>query len=144
MTANNLSWAGAAGAIVANSEDLVKWIRILFVEDKLLDAKQKAKLQQIASFKTGKAIAETTSEDSRGFGLGVAQAYNPDFGHYWFYEGETLGYRAVYFYLPCQKMVITTLVNSSVNDSNDHAGQLTKEIYQVMAKANPKNSCQPK
>ena len=144
VTTNNLSWAGAAGAIVANSEDLVKWIRLLFVENELLDAKQKAKLQQIASIKTGKAIAETTAEDNRGFGLGVVQGYDSGLGRYWFYEGETLGYRAVYFYLPCQKMIVTTLVNSSVADSNDHAGQLTKEIYQVMAKANPQNSCQQK
>ena len=57
--------------------------------------KQKAKLQQIASIKTGKAIAETTAEDNRGFGLGVVQGYDSGLGRYWFYEGQTLGYRAV-------------------------------------------------
>jgi len=37
---------------------------------------------------------------SKGFGLGVGQLTMPKIGTLWFYEGETLGYRALYGYFP--------------------------------------------
>ncbi|WP_051131824.1 serine hydrolase domain-containing protein [Legionella tunisiensis] len=43
VTENNLSWAGAAGALVANSEDVIHWIEHLFIDDQLLTSAQKGK-----------------------------------------------------------------------------------------------------
>lgn len=137
VTDNNLSWAGPAGGVIGNTEDLVKWVRLLFVEDALLDASQKAKLTQVVSQSTGQPIARTTATDRRGFGLGIAQGHDADLGLYWFYEGETIGYRSLYVYVPCGQVIVTALVNSAVDESNDHLGPLVKRLYDVIKAHTP-------
>lgn len=132
VTENNLSWAGAAGGLIANSEDVVRWVDALFSDEKFLSIKERSTLQQLVSLNTGKPIDETDEENPRGFGLGIIQAYDKELGHYWFYEGETLGYRALYLYSPCNKVIISTLFNSAVNSENDHAGILMKSLYQQL------------
>lgn len=141
VTDNNLSWAGAAGGLVANSEDVVRWVRVLFSENQLLDAQQKQKLMQIVSFKTGQPLAVTTADDPRGYGLGVAQGYDEEIGRHWFYEGETLGYRSLYLYVPCNQIIVSALFNSAVDDDNDHAGALLKQIYQTILQEYPQSQC---
>lgn len=129
VTDNNLSWAGAAGALIANSEDVIHWVEHLFLDDKFLTPSQKAKMQQLIAVSTGKAINITDRENSHGFGLGIAQAYNAHMGPYWFYEGQTLGYRALYIYIPCNQVIISTLYNSATNNENDHAHELIQALY---------------
>ena len=63
---------------------------------KVLAARQQRELMSIVSVKTGKPIARVSSADPRGFGLGVVQAINPTIGTFWFYQGETLGYRMIH------------------------------------------------
>ena len=126
---NNLSWAGAAGGIVANSEDVLHWVEALFQRDMLLDAAQKNKMQRLVSTTTGKPIQLADKNDTRGFGLGIIESYRPDIGRYWFYEGETLGYRALYMYVPSSKIIITALFNSATNGANDHSGALLESLY---------------
>ncbi len=133
VTDGSLSWAGAAGGLVGNSEDLVKWVRILFIENQLLTNSQKAQLTQLISFSTGKPLTQTSATDPKGYGLGVSQGYHKDWGNYWFYEGETLGYRAIYFYLPCNQIIVTALINSGVDNSNDHVGKLMENLHQAVA-----------
>lgn len=137
----NLSWAGAAGGLVANSEDIIHWVRALFVEDKLLSPAQKIQLTQIVSTETGKPITGTTAEDSEGFGLGVVQLYDKDWGHYWVYQGETVGYRSFYVYFPCNKVVISALLNSAVDSQNNHARLLLTQVYQSILEDNPALVC---
>jgi len=139
---NNLSWAGAAGAVISNSEDIIHWVNALFVENTILDKPQKEKLQQIISLKTGKPIAKLSEEDSHGFGLGVAAAYDKKLsGQYWFYEGSTLGFRAVYFYKPCNGVIISSIFNSATNNENNHIGLLMQDIYKLVMQMNPKLNC---
>jgi D-alanyl-D-alanine carboxypeptidase len=131
MKASNLSWAGAAGALVSNPRDVIQWVKALFVENKILDKHQKDELTQLISTTTGKAIKSTSSADPRGFGLGVVQGYDKTLGQYWFYEGQTEGFRALYFYSPHSGIIISSIFNSSVDGDNDHAGELMKLIYKL-------------
>ncbi|CEK09331.1 serine hydrolase domain-containing protein [Legionella hackeliae] len=132
VTENNLSWAGAAGALVANSEDVIHWVEHLFIENKLLTKDQQQKMQQLVSLKTGLPITTTTEKDPQGFGLGIAQNYDAKIGRYWFYEGQTLGYRAIYIYVPCNKVIISTLFNSATNGENDHTRELMVQLYNYL------------
>jgi D-alanyl-D-alanine carboxypeptidase len=128
----NLSWAGAAGAVISNSEDIIKWVKALFVDDTLLDTTQKNKMMQIVSLSKGTAIKNTNKKDPYGFGLGVIQAFNNELGRYWFYEGQTLGFRATYMYMPCNGVIISSIFNSATNPENDHSGELMKAIYKSL------------
>lgn len=137
MKTSNLSWGGAAGGIVANSEDVLHWVEALFKTDELLNAAQKTKMQTLVSTKTGKPMKHTSLRDPEGFGLGVVEKFAPDIGRFWFYEGETLGYRSLYMYVPCNKVIITAQFNSATNGENDHTGALMKALYLETLKQHP-------
>lgn len=137
----NVSWAGAAGALVANSEDVIHWVRALFVENTVLSPAQKVKLTQIVSMNNGQPISNTNAEDSSGFGLGVVQFYDEALGHYWVYQGETVGYRSFYVYFPCNQVIISALFNSAVDGQNNHARALLTQIYQSILEDNPALVC---
>lgn len=134
MSTSNLSWAGAAGAIISTPADVVKWVRALFVEDTILDQGQKLKLMTSVSTVTGKPIASASSKDPQAFGLGVIQGFNDKIGKYWFYEGETEGFRALYMYVPETGIIIASAFNSAVDDDNDHAGEFMQAAYMIAKK----------
>lgn len=130
VTENNLSWAGAAGALVANSEDVIHWIEHLFIDNKLLTPAQKKKMQTLISIPAGSPLTKTDTENPQGFGLGIVQIYDNKIGHYWRYMGETFGYRALYIYVPCNQVIISALFNSATNGENDQAHLLVEALYQ--------------
>lgn len=138
---NNLSWAASAGAMLANAPQIIEWVRDLFINHKLLTVQQQQQLTRMASVATGKPLAKTTAEDPKGFGLGVIQAFNSKTGRYWYYEGETLGFRAIYMYVPCNKIVIAATVNSATNGENDHIHELMVSTYQQLLQAYPQYQC---
>lgn len=142
VTENNLSWAGAAGALVSNSKDVVHWIEDLFINDKLLTPEQKAKMQHLISTTTNQPISHVSLKDPRGFGLGIVEAIDEKMGRYWFYEGQTLGYRAFYMYNPCNKVIIVALFNSSTNSENDHGGELLQQLFQQIKSQNKLPACE--
>ncbi len=137
----NLSWAGPAGGLVANTEDIINWVRALFVENTLLSPEQKEKLTQLVSTATGEPIKGTTAEDPRGFGLGVIQGYHEDWGQYWFYQGETIGHRSFYLYFPCNKVIISALFNSAVDEQNNNVKPLLIGVYQALLDDQPNLVC---
>ena len=142
VTEMNLSWAGAAGGIIATSEDVLHWVEDLFINEQLLTNAEKNKMQQMISLDSGKPITSTDKENPRGFGLGIAQIYDEKIGHFWFYEGQTLGYRALYMYVPCNKVIVVALFNSATNGENDKAGKLLQAIYQQTLVENNALRCQ--
>lgn len=144
LSNNNLSWAAAAGGIVSNSEDIIKWVQALFIDETVLDTIQKSKLTRLVSLTTGKPLGKTSAADPKGFGLGVVQAYSSDkqMNYYWYYEGETLGFRALYMYVPCNGVIISSIFNSATNAENDHAGDLIKQTYALILKQYPLLQCQ--
>jgi D-alanyl-D-alanine carboxypeptidase len=128
---SNISWAGAAGAVISNPTDVIKWVKALFVDDKILNSDQKQLLTRIVSTTTGKPIEVTSESDAHAFGLGIAQGFDKEIGSYWFYEGETEGFRALYIYVPATGIIVSLIFNSAVDNENDHSGELIKKIYHL-------------
>jgi D-alanyl-D-alanine carboxypeptidase len=125
----SLSWARGAGSIVSTPEDLTIWAREIYQTTKLLPQKQKTELESLISIKTAKPIAKVTPDDPAGFGLGVAQRYAPPLGTFWFYQGETLGFRAAHLYFPDSNLVVAVFANSRPTEKESHLPQLFSKLY---------------
>ena len=82
-----------------------------------------------------KPIANTSKEDPLGFGLGVGQATKPNIGTFWYYQGTTLGYRVVYFYLPKTRSVATVGLNSQPDSNESKVGDLMDQVFEVLQDA---------
>ncbi len=128
---DSVSWMQGAGGIVSTPEDLTRWARALYTGP-MLARKQRAELFSLVSIKTGKPIAQTSLQDPRGFGLGVAQMTAPGLGTFWFYEGESLGFRMVHLYLPQQDAVIAIGFNSQPDGAQDHSKDLAQSVYATL------------
>jgi D-alanyl-D-alanine carboxypeptidase len=115
----NLSWAGPAGGMISNTRDLATWVRALF-GGRVIPQRQLNEMTSIVSTKTGKPISDVSADDPAGFGLDLGRGYRPlPLGTYWFYQGTTFGFRAVFGYWPQYDLVITTMTNSQPADDED-------------------------
>jgi D-alanyl-D-alanine carboxypeptidase len=122
MRTQNLSWAGAAGAIVSTPHDLALWIRALF-GTRVIPAQQFKEMTTLVSNKTGAPLSEVTADDPVGFGLGLGRFYRKELGGaYWFYEGETMGFRTIFAYWPQDDLLITGAANSRPPNGEDKFG----------------------
>ena len=122
MRMQNRSWAGEAGAIISNPRDLALWIRAVF-EKRVFPAKQLDEMTELVSNKTGQPLRDVSADDPGGFGLGLGRFYRKELGGaYWFYEGETLGFRTIFAYWPQYDLVITGAVNSRPPNGEDQFG----------------------
>jgi D-alanyl-D-alanine carboxypeptidase len=135
----SLSWAQGAGSIVSTPADLVAWARALYAGKTLLPAKQKSELMSLISTKTAKPLAEPTAADPSGFGLGVVKRYDPKLGTFWFYQGETLGFRASHLYFPGSGLVVAVYANSRPVEAESHMPQLFAQLYPTIEKYAPKS-----
>lgn len=135
MLDNNLSWGGAAGAIVSNSTDVVKWVKMLLATNDVLDKEQERELKSIVSLKTGLPIKNVSKQEAQGYGLGVVRFLQPEIGNFWFYEGETLGFRTAYIYVPKSGVIIVAMLNSAVSDENDAINILMKQLFKASIEA---------
>jgi D-alanyl-D-alanine carboxypeptidase len=121
MRLQNLSWAGGAGAIISNPRDLAKWVRALF-GGRVIPQRQLDEMKKLVSQRTGAAVDNAT-EKELAFGLDLAQAYKADLGGlFWFYQGETLGYRCIFAYWPQYNLVLTVATNSQPPQGEDRLG----------------------
>ncbi|HKE36716.1 MAG TPA: serine hydrolase domain-containing protein [Candidatus Baltobacteraceae bacterium] len=126
-----LSWARAAGAIVATPHAMAAWARDLYRGDILTPA-ERTRMETLVSLKTANPMAEPTADDSRGFGLGVAKMYMPGLGSFWFYEGMTLGYRMVHAYFPKQNVIVALGINSQPRGDQNKSGPLVQTIVKTL------------
>jgi D-alanyl-D-alanine carboxypeptidase len=133
----SVSWAQGAGSIISTPEDLVTWARALYQGTTLLPARQKAELMSLISTKTGKPLAKPTASDPSGFGLGVSERYAPRMGTFWFYQGETLGFRAAHLYFPSSGLVVAIFANSRPIEAESHMQQLFGGLYGTIEKYRP-------
>jgi len=131
----SLSWAQGAGSIVSTPEDLVRWARAMYQGTSLLPAKQKAELLSLVSTKTAQPIDKATADDPAGFGLGVAQRFDEGFGSFWFYQGETIGFRAAHLYFPNSNLVVAIFANSRPVEKNSELQKLFKTVYATIQSA---------
>jgi D-alanyl-D-alanine carboxypeptidase len=119
MSKENLSWAGPAGAIVSNTRDLASWIRALF-RLRVFPRQQLDEMTTIVSQKTGLPIQDVSAGDPSGFGLDLGRIYSAQAGgRFWFYQGTTLGFRAIFAYWPQFDLVITATTNSQPPEGED-------------------------
>jgi D-alanyl-D-alanine carboxypeptidase len=133
MSGYSVSWAQGAGSIVATPADLAIWARALYQGHALLPEKQKAELLSLVSTKSVKLLAIPTPEDPSGFGLGVARRFFPKFGALWFYQGETLGFRAAHLYFPDSDMVVCIFANSRPVEKDSKLEALFDKVYASIA-----------
>ena len=136
LTMFSLSYAGAAGAVVSNTEDITHWVRSLLTVNKVLPPKQLEELTTLVSQQTGKLLKTPDESDPDGFGLGIGLSYaGADIpGLIFNYAGMTMGYRAIYFYFLNQNLILAAATNSSENDNNEHLRELLVNAYQVLIK----------
>ena len=129
MSRYSLSWAQGAGAIVSTPEDLATWVRTLYRSGTLLPPAQKKALLSLISIETAKPLARPTANDPAAFGLGVARRFDPKLGTFWFYQGETLGFRAAHLYFPKSGLVVCLFANSRPKESDSKLQSLFATIY---------------
>jgi D-alanyl-D-alanine carboxypeptidase len=141
MRNNDLSWAGAAGAIVSTSEDVIKWVNALYKGNKILQPTQAKQLKELVSQKTGKPIRDVDEKNGEAFGLGVARVFDKTDGAFWFYEGQTLGFRAAYIYKPCNGVVVSAILNSATNSENDHMRYFLMDTYKLLLQQHSSLRC---
>jgi D-alanyl-D-alanine carboxypeptidase len=129
----NLSYGRAAGGIVSSLKDATKWERALY-RGRMLPRKQQRELESLVSVNTGKPIKRLNAQhDPQGYGLGVSEiAFAPPFGLVWWYEGETLGYRVLHFYVPRSGTLFAVAVNSDTSDSADKLFDLGASILVIL------------
>jgi D-alanyl-D-alanine carboxypeptidase len=119
LRAENLSWAGPAGGIIASMGDLAQWYRALF-GGRVMPKVQFDEMESLVSTKTGLPLPVPTADDDQGFGLGLDENYSLSMfrGYIWYYEGETYADRVVFTYWPQYDVVLTMVANSNVLQSN--------------------------
>ena len=132
----NLSWAGPAGGMISNTTDLSHWVRALF-NGKVIPREQLEEMTSIVSTKTGLPIPDVSADDPAGFGLDLGRAYRASLGGtYWFYQGTTFGFRAIFAYWPQYDLVITAMTNSQPQDADDQfAATVVGGAFQAMQAA---------
>lgn len=133
VSRQNLSWAGPAGGMISNPTDLARWVRALFGGE-VLPQTQLDEMTSIVSTRTGLPIADVSADDPAGFGLDLGRAYRPALGgRYWFYQGTTFGFRAIFGYWPQYDLVITAMTNSQPEDADDmFAASVVGGAFQVL------------
>lgn len=131
VKAEDMSWGGAAGAGVSRPEEVNNWVRALFTSEDLLDADARAELTRIVSMRTGETVDRLTADDPHGFGLGISGFTSPTIGSGWQYEGESMGFRTLYIYLPEKDLVVTLALNSGAEGEADHAGKVALAVIEA-------------
>lgn len=129
VSRDTLSWARGAGGIISTTSDMTRWERAMY-SGRLLPHEQQAELTSLVSTQTGEPIEQTSPTDPGGFGLGVAQLTAEPIGTFWFYEGETLGFRTLHAYLPESGAIIAIGLNS--HPADDQIGPLAASVYETL------------
>ena len=109
--------AGAAGSIVTTATDLAHWAQALYAGPALDRPTRVAMLDD--------ALRTAKLKSAIGYGLGVQEVLVdgvPTLGH----SGRYLGARAVFRWLPDQRIAIAVLTNQSRTDVNRIAASLLK------------------
>jgi len=125
------SWAQAAGGAIASARDVDRWMRAVF-EGHVVPPKQQAEWMALVSTKTGEPMTDVSTDDPRGFSLGLAKAILGSIGPQWFYQGETLGYRTLYVWFEKENLMITLQTNSQPAADADKLNELLATIYQIV------------
>jgi D-alanyl-D-alanine carboxypeptidase len=72
--------------------------------------------------------------DPAGFGLGIGCKIFGSLGAQWFYQGESLGYRTLYFWIADQDLMIKVQTNSQPPEGTDKLGEAVNTLYEIVRK----------
>ncbi|KJC37119.1 hypothetical protein UP09_28110 [Bradyrhizobium sp. LTSP885] len=131
ISSMSTSWAQAAGGAIADARDVDRWMRAVF-GGRVVPPKQQAEWMELVSIKTGEPIADVTTDDPRGFSLGLGRAVLGSIGSHWFYQGETLGYRTLYVWFEKNDLMITLQTNSQPAAEADKLHDLVGVVYDIV------------
>jgi D-alanyl-D-alanine carboxypeptidase len=126
----SLSWAQAAGGAIANARDTTRWARAIF-EGKVVKPEQQKEWLSLVSQMTGKPISDVSSDDPKGFALGLGRGmHGPN--KLWFYQGTTMGFRTLYVWFTDEDMMVTVQTNSQPPDGEDKLGMAVELIHDAV------------
>ena len=137
ITEENMSWAGAAGALVSNAEDIDKWADALFKPNAILPAKQLVEMEtlvcQIKEIGSGCKYAgmPTKSANVPTYGLGVAHYKNN-----WWHDGSTEGYSGIFMNNSSRHITISILSNTGDTHITNDFSPLTKRMSKIILNSN--------
>jgi len=108
VTNDNLSLASSAGALFGNTNTMVRLIYALY-HDKIIPPTSQLEQYQV-EVPSGKIATnlKTQCDTHEGcFAMGVRMLFMPNQGgEIFYYQGGTLGYNAIYFWIPSENVVI--------------------------------------
>jgi D-alanyl-D-alanine carboxypeptidase len=110
-TAQNMSWARSAGALISNAADLTRFWRAIG-RGTLLGPAQRREMQQTVPADAGDAASVPGSR----YGLGVFQTPLTCGGFYWSHEGDVPGYNTIGAVSADGRKTVVLSLNSNVDD----------------------------
>ncbi|MEL7039727.1 MAG: serine hydrolase domain-containing protein [Cyanobacteria bacterium J06592_8] len=101
LSITNLTWAGSAGSIISNTEDLADFFDGLLVDGELLEPETLDEMLDTIP-------VESPNYDSYGLGIGTLESRN----RFWYaHRGQTLGFRSNLWYSPLEDITYVELIN---------------------------------
>ena len=113
VTSADVSSRRGAGAMVSNTDDIVRWVRALFTGN-VLKSKQLNEMKSLVCFGFEKqkcTPGALVSSAVGGYGLGLQENNSVSLGPIWYYGGSTTGYYALYQWLPKFNSVVSITGN---------------------------------
>ncbi|MDF1759750.1 MAG: serine hydrolase [Coxiellaceae bacterium] len=137
VTQYNLTWLGAAGGIVGNTQGMVTVISAIAQLPKAVNPFEQA--NSYVSMNPNKPLhianrhqqcTSTKKTPCYGFGITYINANKRhQAGEAYFYEGEGWGSRALYYWLPQRDITVAVAANSAVTPANDHLYQIFSQLF---------------
>lgn len=109
-------------ALVSNAPDLIRFMRALFFEDKLLSSDSRQTMMTMVETRKG------------SYGLGIMNILTR-WGEIWGQVGNTTGFSAAMFYLPVHDLMIVTWTNSA-GETTDVPLDLTEKSLSIVLGSN--------
>lgn len=140
ITNQNISWANTAGAIISTSHDTAIWLRHLLTDNNLLPDLQRQELMAMVDLENGQPFPPESNKT--GYGLGVVR-FNTSLGELWGHDGGTLGFISHMYWLKCNDIVITAIVNHVDQSEARGLGStaITMDLIRFIQQSDPTTQC---
>ena len=130
MTRFNMSAAGPSGALVSNSIDITKWVKLIFSNQILPEIQMNELLSAVCMGDNQSCRAGETlplNSHSQGFSLGIVHMYDSELGLIWVYFGDTPGYSSGFIWLPKKKIALAMTISST----SEKGKKLLKKLSEI-------------
>lgn len=137
-TKKNMSWIGAAGANISNTEDIITWTRLLYQTNLVLSPDHKKQLKSLicmdpGSKQFGKNISQVdTKKCAAGYGLGIEVGAKKNGLYYWYYVGD-IGSASSSYEL-CRNTNINIAINQSTGGDVPAQQAVYSKVYPILLK----------